>query len=46
MSVRAFGPNHGVEKLVKPEQLNSCRRLPVTIRIGKPLRFGYTDDYV
>jgi len=44
MSVRAFGPNHGVEKLVKPEQLIPRRRLPVTVRIGKPLRFGYTDD--
>lgn len=35
----------GVEKLVKPGQIIPRRRAPVTVRIGKPMRFSYTDNY-
>ncbi|MBI5654264.1 AMP-binding protein [Candidatus Uhrbacteria bacterium] len=35
----------GVEKLMKPGQIIPRRRAPVTVRIGKPLHFNYTDSY-
>ncbi len=35
----------GIEKLMKPGQIIPRRRGPVTVRIGEPLHFSYTEDY-